>query len=57
MANTIYIESIVEGMGKPGCIKEWVQRKVIEERNLRNTWGMFEGDIEETNMITSMVGT
>lgn len=45
--NFTYVELIVEDMGKAGYMKEWVQGKVIEERNLRNTWGMFEGDIEQ----------
>lgn len=60
MVNIIYIESVVEGMEKAGCIMQWVQRKVIEERNFRNTWGMFEGEylrIRETSMTGRMVGT
>ena len=37
------MELIVEDMGKASCMKEWVQGKVMEERNLRNTEACWKG--------------
>lgn len=40
--NIIYVELIVEDMGKAGCIKEWV----IEERKVRNTEACLKGTLK-----------
>lgn len=60
MVNTINIELAVEGMRKAGCIKEWIQRKVIREikleKHLENV-GRGHWRIRETGMTRRLMGT